>query len=704
MKKMKEEYIGVACTVCGAGADGLHYGAVSCRSCNAFFRRAVSYKQYNTYECRYIGKCDVTVEGRCSCRACRFQKCIEAGMRIESVQPRRDPTGSQKDRKRRMGSEEEDSSPEMQFKIEPADSPTEQKYEPYVMSPPPPINNASNGIVKFANDGPMDLLQGKPFFERFNENRYKNAGSIREQLTEDDLFDEAQMDPSEVFERLLICYREHVEHMRLNMLSAEEFLKPKQRRAMVPDDVENLSKAELAGLMYWLNKMTPYPLLPEPDRQALMKRFSVRKLSLDHFYYASQHKTELVPRNFCMLNNTFVPDGRTGFELKTDDEKQVKAKQQIFRPTYDRMWRTVIIPFNNMEIIDAEVVFLHGQLLWSPLNSIHVESHTRKVLQERREWFTNRLHEYYRNRGLDEVDAGLRLGNMFMMLSEIETICNQHCHDFQVCKLFEFCDMSQFWYEKICYTPVNTMAVSHQQELRDEANRADQQALKDRLIQMHEEKRRKDEEMRIRASIPLPTIEDRTYTHKLIETLVSVEEDSEEGFGFGPETCFISPPTPMQMLNPPPKEGEPARKRSRKTTAENEKTMPSLQTANLLKTVPVHHQTFTEKKYEPTEYNYSFDRPRIVESQGSLSPPDLQMEYKMKDYFSKDSKIKIAGPGFIKMDQSQRMNDIKALIYNPDGDQMDKLDKKRSHSVELPSSSDTSPESIDIRTPPPWIL
>jgi hypothetical protein len=33
------------CAVCDAEADGFHYNALSCRSCNAFFRRAVTFKQ-----------------------------------------------------------------------------------------------------------------------------------------------------------------------------------------------------------------------------------------------------------------------------------------------------------------------------------------------------------------------------------------------------------------------------------------------------------------------------------------------------------------------------------------------------------------------------------------------------------------------------------------------------------------------------------
>uniref|UniRef100_A0AC34R0V8 Nuclear receptor domain-containing protein n=1 Tax=Panagrolaimus sp. JU765 TaxID=591449 RepID=A0AC34R0V8_9BILA len=85
------------CAICGADADGLHYNALSCRSCNAFFRRAVTFKQ--TYVCRKDGNCDVNQYVRCACRACRFQKCLRAGMKPSAVQPRRDPTGSQKNRK-----------------------------------------------------------------------------------------------------------------------------------------------------------------------------------------------------------------------------------------------------------------------------------------------------------------------------------------------------------------------------------------------------------------------------------------------------------------------------------------------------------------------------------------------------------------------------------------------------------------------------
>lgn len=95
---------------------------------------------------------------------------------------------------------------------------------------------------------------------------------------------------------------------------------------MVPSDVDKLSTVELSGLLYWLEKQHPFKLLEHSDREALLKRYSVRKLSLDHFYNASKHKEMVAEGKFAMLNNTYVPPNETGFEGVTDDEKTRQAK------------------------------------------------------------------------------------------------------------------------------------------------------------------------------------------------------------------------------------------------------------------------------------------------------------------------------------------------------------------------------------------
>jgi hypothetical protein len=72
------------CSVCGDRATRLrysHYGAVSCFSCRAFFRRAV--EKGSIYTCRKKDRldCFINVATRKKCAACRFAKCKIMGMK-----------------------------------------------------------------------------------------------------------------------------------------------------------------------------------------------------------------------------------------------------------------------------------------------------------------------------------------------------------------------------------------------------------------------------------------------------------------------------------------------------------------------------------------------------------------------------------------------------------------------------------------------
>ncbi|CAJ0604505.1 unnamed protein product [Cylicocyclus nassatus] len=84
------------CRVCGAGKAAMHYGAVACVGCKGFFRRALM--KADQLECQAIGKCPIRADMRTQCRSCRFQKCLEAGMKPEACRPNRDYTGKQRKR------------------------------------------------------------------------------------------------------------------------------------------------------------------------------------------------------------------------------------------------------------------------------------------------------------------------------------------------------------------------------------------------------------------------------------------------------------------------------------------------------------------------------------------------------------------------------------------------------------------------------
>jgi hypothetical protein len=74
------------CLICGK-FSGKHnyYGGQGCLSCRAFFRRTVQSKSHMNFNCSEEGKCNINSQSWRSCQACRFQKCLKAGMRPSYV-------------------------------------------------------------------------------------------------------------------------------------------------------------------------------------------------------------------------------------------------------------------------------------------------------------------------------------------------------------------------------------------------------------------------------------------------------------------------------------------------------------------------------------------------------------------------------------------------------------------------------------------
>ncbi|CAL2031224.1 unnamed protein product [Caenorhabditis brenneri] len=83
---MRNQKVKNTCSICLEPGDGFHFGAEACKACAAFFRRSVALKK--TYQCRGDGYCNITINIRCMCRACRYTKCLEMGMNPAGVQQR----------------------------------------------------------------------------------------------------------------------------------------------------------------------------------------------------------------------------------------------------------------------------------------------------------------------------------------------------------------------------------------------------------------------------------------------------------------------------------------------------------------------------------------------------------------------------------------------------------------------------------------
>ncbi|KAI6243373.1 hypothetical protein M3Y99_00131800 [Aphelenchoides fujianensis] len=79
----------VDCPICGDIAYHHHFGGtVACNGCAAFFRRTIV--EQKSYKCRKQNSCVLKkMRGRTICKDCRFRACLEVGMTMKAVEPKR---------------------------------------------------------------------------------------------------------------------------------------------------------------------------------------------------------------------------------------------------------------------------------------------------------------------------------------------------------------------------------------------------------------------------------------------------------------------------------------------------------------------------------------------------------------------------------------------------------------------------------------
>ncbi|XP_074655139.1 steroidogenic factor 1-like [Tubulanus polymorphus] len=79
------------CPICADKVSGYHYGVYCCESCKGFFKRTVQNKK--VFACHRADDCEVTVHSRKKCPACRFRKCVDAGMKVQAIREDRSRGG-----------------------------------------------------------------------------------------------------------------------------------------------------------------------------------------------------------------------------------------------------------------------------------------------------------------------------------------------------------------------------------------------------------------------------------------------------------------------------------------------------------------------------------------------------------------------------------------------------------------------------------
>ncbi|KAL8184449.1 UNVERIFIED_CONTAM: hypothetical protein K2H54_017277 [Gekko kuhli] len=71
------------CAVCRDRATGYHFHVMTCEGCKGFFRRTVI--KGVQFTCPFTRSCTITKAKRRQCQACRYQKCLDVGMRKDMI-------------------------------------------------------------------------------------------------------------------------------------------------------------------------------------------------------------------------------------------------------------------------------------------------------------------------------------------------------------------------------------------------------------------------------------------------------------------------------------------------------------------------------------------------------------------------------------------------------------------------------------------
>ncbi|KAG5900621.1 hypothetical protein JTB14_017473 [Gonioctena quinquepunctata] len=91
---VKGRILDIPCKVCGDYSSGKHYNIFACDGCAGFFKRSIRRNRQYVCKAKEGGSCVIDKTHRNQCRACRLQKCQDAGMNKDAVQHERGPRNS----------------------------------------------------------------------------------------------------------------------------------------------------------------------------------------------------------------------------------------------------------------------------------------------------------------------------------------------------------------------------------------------------------------------------------------------------------------------------------------------------------------------------------------------------------------------------------------------------------------------------------
>ncbi|KAI6181319.1 Rabenosyn-5 [Aphelenchoides besseyi] len=447
------------CAVCNGKANGLHFGAISCAACNAYFRRSTS--ENRKYVCRKNGNCLVDHSVRTVCRCCRLLRCLLVGMRPEAVQPHRDTIG----KKMKTGRYSKSISPDLsQIHVKQEHS---HRCTPYSRSD----NHGKSFQVKrdfssshssnyLSNSGPSSNEHGSEGqTEAFEITNRSNSSPSSSHLYTNYM---QQVDDEGLIEHGLRAYARLIERRRLiyGDRSIEKLINGDEPEYKLWKGTTNHYRLHenfsvgTANLLEFVRSFYGFSQLDIADQVVLFRHFGASFIILEK-YYLSYQKGGLHTKRIFRQDFTYIQLSDS-FDVPIDETTEIDSDRYFIPPeaknsdgqliddtTLTRLatphiklaMELLIRPMEEIHMTDVEFVALSLSILFETKLK-KLSSKGRDQVQELRNQLWTDWFSYYETLGDSIEEAAIRMGNTLLMLAVLDDFNKHYQEHFHLLRVF----------------------------------------------------------------------------------------------------------------------------------------------------------------------------------------------------------------------------------------------------------------------------
>ncbi|EFO94049.1 CRE-NHR-145 protein [Caenorhabditis remanei] len=382
------------CEICAKPSNGMHFGAMTCRACAAFFRRAVVLKLQ--YTCKERNMCQLEGNGRLICRWCRFEKCKEIGMDPEKVVLDYDPTASQK-------------------------VPTMSKMDSKILEEKSSEPEKSKEKVKVIKIDFSELVE--KIEEIFETKKETSEGE------EDDL----GLSDS--------VYLNDLQNLTKGL---QEFRAPIWSKG----EIQQLGNADMKKVFIWLNvRIRKYATwfshatylmekLPMDQKFQLyrtswnvMRMFERIAMTWKHY------GNEMFEGNFILVSDdTVMMVDKSLVHIEEISELTDDYFQKLFSPFLNKYIEEVARPLSELNLTEEEVVFCMVHILGFDVTDLAPE--TLEILHKFKEIISDQMHNYYMNSTNFKVYSH-RIIKLMKLVNSMTTIARKKAKIKEVIWIFD---------------------------------------------------------------------------------------------------------------------------------------------------------------------------------------------------------------------------------------------------------------------------